>query len=107
MPLKRLFIVYFVFCTSMTCYAVTSELDITKRLLRIAPGQESDLSAALNSENWQTVDSFGVHGYDQGIYWLSIKIHSHSPQLERFVVCNLYALQDFVDFYLFDDSHSN
>ena len=104
MPLKRLFIVYFVFCTSMTCYAVTSELEITKRLLRIAPGQESDLSVALNSENWQTVDSFGVHGYDKGIYWLSIKIHSHSHQLERFVVRNLYALHDFVDFYLFDDS---
>ena len=77
MPLKLLFIVYFVFCASMTSYAVTSELEISKRLLRIDPGQESDLSVALSSENWQPVDSFGVHGYDKGIYWLSTVSYTH------------------------------
>lgn len=79
-----------------------NDYDVERRLLRLDPNQPSDIAAALKSQNWQQVNDFGVHGYDDGIYWLNLTIHSASWGPQKLVVRNLYALHDRVDFYLYD-----
>ena len=82
--------------------AVAGDYDVERRLLRIDASEPSDLKAARSHPNWQTVQDFGVHGYDNGIYWLHLSIRSNLPETQDLVVRNLYALHDAVDFYLFE-----
>jgi PAS domain S-box-containing protein len=86
----------------MASSALANDVEVTRQLLRIPATEPSDLSAALNAANWQTVGNFGVHGYDNGIFWLHLTVQSKLSSTQRLVVRNLYALHDKVDFYLLD-----
>ena len=77
--------------------------DVERRLLRMDAAGASDIYAALTSQDWELVKDFGVHGYDDGIYWLHLTIRSTVSGQQRLVVRNLYSLHDSVDFYLYKD----
>lgn len=102
MLLRFLFIV----CLLASCVAGSSawasDYEVERRLLRIDHTEATDINAALNSQNWRVVKDFGVHGYDDGVYWLQLTIKSKRHTTQDLVVRNLYALHDLVDFYLYD-----
>lgn len=102
MWLRILFIACLSTSSLMASSALANDFEVTRQLLRIPATEPSDLSTALNAANWQTVDNFGVHGYDNGIFWLHLTVQSKLSTTQRLVVRNLYALHDKVDFYLLD-----
>lgn len=91
-------------CLLASC-AMTWSMDYTveRQLLRFDAQDKAGLSQARASENWQAVDDFGVHGYDDGIYWLKLVITPQLSEPQEVVVRPLYALHDKIDLYLFSN----
>ena len=104
MLLRFLYIVCVLASASMPSQTMADNYEIERRLLRIAATEPSDLNAARNNPNWQTVQDFGVQGYDRGIYWLHLTIRSNLAESQSLIVRNLYPLHDVVDFYLFEQN---
>jgi len=102
MLLRLFFMVCLFACSSLAKHAVANDFDVERSLLRIPAGEPSGLTAALNVKQWQAVHDFGVHGYDDSVFWLHLSVQSRLSVPQRLVVRNLYALHDKVDFYLFE-----
>lgn len=103
MLLRCLIIVCLLASSLIASLTMASDYDVERRLLRIEASEPSDLKVARNSSHWQTVDNFGVHGYDNAVYWLHLSIRSNLSEPQPLVVRNLYALHDMVDFYVFNE----
>lgn len=104
MMLRCLYLVCVLASALMPSYTLAENYEVERRLLRIDASTPSDLTAARNNPNWQTVQDFGVHGYDSGIYWLHLTIRSNLANSQDLIVRNLYPLHDAVDFYLFEQN---
>jgi signal transduction histidine kinase len=104
MFLRFLFITCLLTSALMPSYTLAENYEVERRLLRIDASTPSDLTLARNNPNWQTVQDFGVHGYDSGIYWLHLSIRSNLAKSQDLIVRNLYPLHDEVDFYLFEQN---
>lgn len=104
MFLRFLFITCLLTSALLPNQSMAESYEVERRLLRIDAAESTDLKAVRNNQNWQTVQDFGVHGYDKGIYWLHLRIRSNLPESQALIVRNLYALHDVVDFYLFDQN---
>jgi signal transduction histidine kinase len=104
MLLRFLIITCLLASALMPNQSIAESYEVERRLLRIDATESTDLKAARNNQNWQTVQDFGVHGYDKGIYWLHLSIRSNLAESQALIVRNLYALHDVVDFYLFDQN---
>lgn len=77
--------------------------EVERRLLRMAPESPSDITTALQSQDWKAVQDFGVHGYDNNIYWLHLNITATHSAPQHLVVQTLYPLHDKIDFYLYQE----
>jgi len=77
--------------------------EIEQHLLRLDTNAPSDLEAAIQSDQWQATDDFGVHGYDSGIYWLKANIRSTINAPQSFILRAAYPLHDRITFFVFDD----
>lgn len=89
--------------STLATETIASGYSVTKELLRLDPSQDTQIDSALGSDQWQSTQDFGVHGYDPAIYWLRLTIQSHNPKPQSLIVRPLYPLHDVIDFYRFEN----
>lgn len=72
-------------------------LNIERSILRAPANANLLLEDAMASDQWQSVDAFGTHGFTSDIFWLKLSFSSNAPS--DVIVKLVYPIHDYVDFY--------
>ena len=84
---------------SSATFAQSSALTVSKSMFASEPGLSPQ--QALESDEWQSVDSFANYGFSKQSYWLKIDLENGSDAPLQRVVRAVYPLHDVVNFHVF------
>ncbi len=90
----------FLVCCLLWLSSAVNAVQVERSLLRISQDQAATLDEALSSSLWQTVDTFGNHGFSEDIFWLKLELFLAPNEAPATRVVKLaYPVHDHVDIY--------